>query len=198
MGGLAIAAPARAALDPAVLEAIESPEVVAVAQAIAALLDGAGSDADAQQIAANLHSYLAESVYAGDVVETALAVVLDGQWSDDQLAALRSLYSEYAPETLEAPSGGGEVKPPMGAGDATEPAATADDGAGSDGSSGLATAAAVEPVEVEVAFESTPASQPESVVQPASVAQPESGAKTAGFTAPPPPPAGGGGSDYRQ
>lgn len=96
---------ARAALEPSVLEAVEKPEVALVAQEIAALLDSFGADAEEQAITAALHRYLADSPYEDGVLEDALAVVLAGQWSPTQFAALRGIFAEYAPQDLNAPGG---------------------------------------------------------------------------------------------
>ncbi len=99
------APPAHAALEPSVLEAVEKPEVALVAQEIAALLDSFGADAEEQAITSALHRYLADSPYEDGVLEDALAVVLAGQWSPTQFAALRGIFAEYAPQDLKAPGG---------------------------------------------------------------------------------------------
>lgn len=103
------AVPAQAALDPTVLEAVDAPEVAEVAIGVAALLDSVGGDAEEQEIAAALHRYLADSEYDDLVLEDALAVVLAGDWSETQRAALNSIFAEYAPQDLAAPGGGIEA-----------------------------------------------------------------------------------------
>jgi hypothetical protein len=53
--GALAAVPAQAALEPAVLEAVDTPEVAEVAVGVAALLDSIGADAEEQAIVAALH-----------------------------------------------------------------------------------------------------------------------------------------------
>jgi hypothetical protein len=134
---LGAATVAQAALDPAALAAVERPEVADAAREIAAVLDGVAGD-DQQAIVAALHRYLAASAYSSSVLEDALGVVLAGDWTPTQLAALRSLFAEYAPADVRAPRGGPEPMldaPPPGAADRARLAAvSADTPSGEEGS----------------------------------------------------------------
>jgi hypothetical protein len=207
LASLAVAPSARAAVDPAVLEAIESPEVVEVARQIAALLEDAGPDAEAPSIAAELHGLLANGAYSAEVVESALAVVLGGDWSETQLAALRtvhydylailtSTHSEYAPDDLKAPSGGGEAEAPL---NTEEPVETAGGGSGSENAGATEQAGAamtVEPVPPSAA-EPDPVILAASTDAPLVAEQPETPSGDMSTTAPPPSSTARGGSDYR-
>jgi hypothetical protein len=101
--------PAVAALNPDVLAAVQSDEVALVALDIAALLEGAAADADEQEIGASLHRYLADTVYAPGVIKDALSVVMLGEWTEIQYAALKGIFSDYAVPDVKPPSGGGDA-----------------------------------------------------------------------------------------
>jgi hypothetical protein len=120
-------APALAALDPAVVEAVEAPEVVALAQGIAAVLESADPSAEEQELVGALHAYLSEVDQEAAVLQQALDVVLAGDWTETQLAALRGLFGDYAPADLDAPRGGGALVPPAAAGGAILTAAASEE-----------------------------------------------------------------------
>ena len=109
LGVAGVTTPAQAALDEAVLATIQAPEVAEVAVGIAAVLDGMGPEVDEQAITAALHDYLSASIFGENVVMDGLAVVLGGDWSDMQFAALRSLFSRYVAGDVEPPRGGAEA-----------------------------------------------------------------------------------------
>lgn len=90
------AADARAALDDATLETAATPQIADVAVEMALVLEALDVAAEEGDVVAALREHITASAYADDVVVGALELMLEGEWSDTERAAIASLFASYA------------------------------------------------------------------------------------------------------